>query len=269
MSMLRVDPTRTTMLRRAFTRNLAARIAHIQAATRQKVVNADAFARNPVVLNAGVWGTLPPARQVSEFKLWFGELVTSNVLGGWLDQYVRNARTRGADRAYTQVHKQPRPAAITSIAKQDFRRGVIQGREAQAQFNLLYEQVYNTLEGVTDRLRKDVAMAIAQGITAKEAPATLQTRVDAIFTKASEIWVPEFTNTAVTLSHAEGQLDAFQWLGIRQVGIIVEWQTSGAGSCPRCAARAGQQYTIDEAHGLIPLHKHCRCAWGVPLIVRA
>lgn len=263
--MLRADPTRTTMLRRAFARGMVARVRAVQAFTRTRIVTANAFAAGPLALNAGVWGALPANRQISEFKAWFTELVGLNLLSDWAAPYVQQSRTRGAERAYSQVHRLPRNPAVTAVASADFRRAVIVGRAGQAQFNLLYEQVYNTLEGVTDRLRKDVAQEVARGITAKETPEVIQARIDGVFTKAVGIWTPEFTNTAVTLGHAEGQLDAFGWMGVQRVGAIVEWYTTG-NPCPRCAALEGTTYTIEEAHGLIPLHKNCKCAWGLPLI---
>jgi len=31
--------------------------------------------------------------------------------------------------------------------------------------------------------------------------------------------------------------------------------------CSECSDLEGNVYTIKEAHGMIPLHPNCRCAW--------
>jgi SPP1 gp7 family putative phage head morphogenesis protein len=63
-------------------------------------------------------------------------------------------------------------------------------------------------------------------------------------------------------AHAEGQLDSFEDLGVRELGITAEWSTAGDERvCPRCSALEGHIYTVEEARGMIPQHPGCRCSW--------
>ena len=68
--------------------------------------------------------------------------------------------------------------------------------------------------------------------------------------------------TEVIAAHAEGQLDAYSVLGVKQVKVQAEWLTAGDDLvCPLCADLDGEVMSIDEARGLIPRHPLCRCAW--------
>jgi SPP1 gp7 family putative phage head morphogenesis protein len=55
----------------------------------------------------------------------------------------------------------------------------------------------------------------------------------------------------------EGSLNRFEEFGVKKVELL-----AAAGCCPECGARDGNEYTIEEARGILPLHPRCRCAWG-------
>jgi predicted double-glycine peptidase len=65
----------------------------------------------------------------------------------------------------------------------------------------------------------------------------------------------------VVSAQAEGQLDAFEKLGVNRVRAVVEW-TAQAGACEECSALDGAELTVAEARGLLPVHPNCRCAWA-------
>ena len=58
-------------------------------------------------------------------------------------------------------------------------------------------------------------------------------------------------------------------LGVEEVGIAVEWSTSGLGAtalgnpspCKLCEALQGIVMTIREARGLLPRHPRCLCGF--------
>lgn len=79
--------------------------------------------------------------------------------------------------------------------------------------------------------------------------------------------------TEVTRAHAKGQLVGFVALGVKEVGVLVEWRvvrnkdgTIDSKVCPSCRAMEGVVLKISEADGLIPLHKNCRCSFSKPRI---
>jgi SPP1 gp7 family putative phage head morphogenesis protein len=75
--------------------------------------------------------------------------------------------------------------------------------------------------------------------------------------------------TEIINAHAEGQLDAFEKLGIEKVGAELEWSTAGDDIvCTKCEEMNGEVFTVEEARGMIPLHPNCRCAW-IPYVSEA
>lgn len=63
-------------------------------------------------------------------------------------------------------------------------------------------------------------------------------------------------------AHAEGQLLALEEMGVEEVGVAIEWSTAGDDRvCPLCSEMEGVVLKLEEAHGKIPLHPQCRCAW--------
>lgn len=77
--------------------------------------------------------------------------------------------------------------------------------------------------------------------------------------------------TEVTRAHAKGQLVGFVALGVKEVGVLVEWRVKRDANgqiastvCPSCRAMEGVVLKISEADGLIPLHPRCMCAYSKP-----
>jgi len=65
--------------------------------------------------------------------------------------------------------------------------------------------------------------------------------------------------TEVSRSVNEGYLNALETQDtFKKVRL-----SSAADCCPQCAAMAGNEYTIEDAHGVLPVHPRCRCAWVV------
>jgi len=56
----------------------------------------------------------------------------------------------------------------------------------------------------------------------------------------------------------EGKLEGHQQLGVS----FVEYQATGDHrTCPDCEAYQGEVFSVEDAHGLLPLHCRCRCTW--------
>lgn len=54
---------------------------------------------------------------------------------------------------------------------------------------------------------------------------------------------------------SEGALIAYE-----DAGVNVKWLTV-ANPCDICEPNSGNEYRIEEAHGLLPFHPNCRCSW--------
>jgi len=71
-------------------------------------------------------------------------------------------------------------------------------------------------------------------------------------------WAMLTARTEVLRWFNEGKLEGHSQMGVQ----YVEYQaTEDHRTCPDCLAYQGEVFTIEDAHGLLPLHCRCRCTW--------
>jgi SPP1 gp7 family putative phage head morphogenesis protein len=115
---------------------------------------------------------------------------------------------------------------------------------------------------MSSQLDMILADGMANGRGPREIARDMAKRVDGITKKRALV----IARTEIIHAHAEGQLDSMETLGVSKTTAAVEFATAGDEKvCPRCAALEGKEYTIKQAHGVIPVHPNCRCAW-IPLV---
>ncbi len=133
--------------------------------------------------------------------------------------------------------------------------------ETREKVELLAGRTFDELENVTDDMANKLSRVLSDGLVQGKNPREIGLDI------ADEIDVSEnraqvIARTEIIRAHAEGQLEAFEKLGVDEVGVDVEWSTAGdLRVCPECAELEGTVYSIEDAHGLIPYHPQCRCSF--------
>ena len=135
-----------------------------------------------------------------------------------------------------------------------------------SKIELMYTRAFDELKGVTDVMGQQMSRILANGMIkgdgSRAIARELRKNVATITNKRALV----IARTEVIMVHAEGKLDAFEMLGVEEVGIMAEFSTAGDDRvCAECGGLEGQVYTIDEARGIITVHPNCRCAW-VPYV---
>jgi hypothetical protein len=92
------------------------------------------------------------------------------------------------------------------------------------------------------------------GLTNAEIADAIDAQVDKIGLNRARALVED----AVTRAYSEAMLDGLEDQGVTQVGVDVEWHTTGQ-PCKLCAPLAGARFTIEQARGLFPRHPFCKC----------
>lgn len=242
---LKLDPTRTTVLRRAAT--AATKRAHKKLAV-------------PIRERLGIFcrgGT--SAGTIRSLSAWLSALVSrvlgsqarrAEVSGSVLDGYVR-----GLESAYRQVKN----AGCKVQSRADFLASMASA--AASKVELLSLQAIQEMEAGAERVVQEVTAAATagslSGLGCDALVADAQKRV-AVASGRAEAAV----RTAVIRAHAEGQLDGYAALGVESVGLAAEFVTAGDQRvCPRCEGYEGAVFFMSEARGMIPLHPGCRCSW--------
>jgi SPP1 gp7 family putative phage head morphogenesis protein len=213
-----------------------------------------------------------PAK-IAQFKKWLKAHVDGYVHGDdektlW-KKYIDQGYKKGAGRAFDDTHAAKRIASVADKAgtavyagsREMFLKSSFGAPETAEKVQLLVGRTFDELEGITTDMSVRMGRILADGLTQGQHPMEmaedLMEQVDMTERRAETI-----ARTEIIRAHAEGQLDAFDRLGVAEVGVEVEWATAGDDKvCEECASLGGDIYTIDDAHGMIPAHPNCRCAF--------
>lgn len=226
------------------------------------------------------WTFHTAAERIEAFSLWLATVVQADILLGaratedaYWAEYIRQGYERGAGRAFDDTRVAQRAMAagtrsgIEQLAwyegtREQFLASSFGQPVAREKVQLLAARAYTDLKGVTDGMATAITRTLTDGMVEGKNPWTvardMQRQVDSIGRRRALV----IARTEMTRAHAEGQLDAMELLGVKQVGAMVEWDTAGDGRvCPLCSAIDGVVLKIEEARGLIPRHPQCRCAY--------
>jgi len=266
---LRLDPTRTTTLRRQYVTEMRKRFFNVRRAVVEAVGKLDVLglkARTPITfhqLEKDAWRFQTDAQKLTSFNEWFQERVDADILqvnvkgDPWTAKYVESAYKKGSIRAYTDVHREalaPSPDFYQG-SKEQFLRSAFNQPERISKLKLLYTRSYEELKGITSAMAQQVSRVVADGMANGLGPASIARNLSNTITGITRQRAMTMARTEVIHAHAEGQLDSFEDLGIEEVGVQAEWSTAGDEKvCPLCGALEGAVMTIEEARGLIPRH---------------
>ncbi len=289
---LRTDPSRTTTLRRRYMADMRRRFAAISRAIQELIVNNDALGlitsepltflqrmkSVPVTTMQQVprqaWRFNTDANKVKAYRKWLqqqidAKILTVNAISGkpWTATYAESAYRKGMTRAYTQIHSMELAKSVDFYegSKAQFIKDAFSQPAVLSKIELMYTRAFDELKGVTDAMSQQMSRILANGMIKGDGPRTiareLRKNVAGMEKRAMTI-----AKTEVIMVHAEGQLDAFEMLGVEEVGIMAEFSTAGDDRvCEQCGGLEGVVMTIDEARGIITVHPNCRCAW-VPYV---
>jgi SPP1 gp7 family putative phage head morphogenesis protein len=204
--------------------------------------------------------------KVASFMQWLKESEQEGILGikrgvsmasaaqaSWQNTYIDSAYQKGIRDAYSYMGMTAPGGSIVSAFNQPMHADRV---------GIIYTRAYNELTGVTDAMSQSISRVLAQGMAdgrgARELASDLADRVDAIgITRARTL-----VRTEVISAHADGTLNSYEEAGVEGVEVLSEFSTAGDDQvCPDCEDLEGDEYTIDEARGVIPVHPNCRCAW--------
>lgn len=272
----RVDPTRTTGLRKRFEREMRRRFADLAALIRQAVVDRDVFGLNLKTNQlpaTGQFQFLTSGEKVSSFMQWLKDEEDRGLLSitpgtplrqaannAWTNTYIQSSYQAGLVTAGAQLRK----AGVTvepSWLESAFWRPIHADRAG-----LIYTRVFEDLTGITNAMDTSISRVLARGLLEGRSPLTIANdivdRVEGIgLTRARTL-----ARTEVIAAHAEASLNAYEEAGLEGVTVQAEWLTAGDERvCPDCEDMAGKTFPISEAHGMIPLHPNCRCVF-IPVV---
>ncbi len=300
---LKLDPTRSTILRRDFMADMRRRFRKLAKAINELIVVENAFglgletapvpfgvrrgedarifkgpSLDEIVANVR-WQFHTQDQKLIAYREWLREQVDAGILEvsaanqttPWLEPYIRSAYVKGVSRAYLDTRR----AAIATNTDLAFVEGgkaafldqAFNSPAMQSKLRLLQTRAFSQLEGITAAMDQQMSRTLADGLSAghgaRRIAKALHENVSSISKKRAMV----IARTEIVHAHNEGQLDAFERLDVEDVGVMAEWNTAHDGRvCPLCRPLEGIILKVADARGMIPRHPNCRCAW-IPAMV--
>lgn len=274
----RVDPSRTSLLRRSFVAEMRRKFAYILRVIREALVEDDGLGLIPTkgplenAVPKQAWRFMTDDQKLGAFNAWFDQLVKDKVLNPidartgrpWTAQYVESAYRKGLLRAYLDAHPslaQSTPSFFQG-SQAEFLRTSFGGPESMGKLRLVATRTYEELKGITSAMSQQISRVLADGLAHGKNPYEMARTMAKTITGLEHKRAIVLARTEIINAHAEGQLDSFEAMGIDEVGVMAEWLTAGdMDVCDECAELEGVVLSVEEARGLIPRHPRCRCAW--------
>lgn len=278
MNLAKVDPTKTTALRRRFRTEIRKRFAALIRDVKKFIIDDDAFGLEeghpfqPLAVNAErqQFRFQTDPQKVTAFRQWLSQRVNQGVLTTdamgkpWTAEYVGSAYRQGLVKAYLDMHKEdlsPNKDYFRG-GKEQFLRDAFAAPEVTAKLQAIYTRSYDALEGITQDMGRVLGRILADGLANGEGPHSIAKGITDSISGIERSRAERIARTETIFAHAEGALDGFSKLGLDEVGLEAEWSTAGDDRvCFECNRMAGKVFKIAEAHGMIPLHPNCRCTW--------
>ncbi len=227
-----------------------------------------------VLTNAeGRWQFHSAEQKLVAFREWIKRQVQLRLIGehldehAWWNRYIMDGFRRGAARAFDDTRPQVKEWQDSPEAKQrldfyngtreEFLRSSFNWPVSKEKVKLLASRTFTDLKGVTDGMAARISHTLVDGLTKGDNPRVIAREL-AKNVNISKTRAVVIARTEVIRTHAEGQLDAFQRMGVTHVGVMAEWLTAeDERVCPKCKSLNGVVLKVEEATGLLPRHPNC------------
>ena len=183
------DPTRTTVLRNGFARDMRKRFRELTVVIRKAIIEEDCFG-----LQAGFYQMVPPGRQafvfprsadkVNAFMEWLNRQVERGILevgefqqvgvgveDAWTNKYIQDSYKRGVIRARYELKK-----AGFDVPSIDQTGGIEISMSTPFHIDrvgLLYSRTFSGLKGITAAMDTQISRVLAQGMADGDGPRVL------------------------------------------------------------------------------------------------
>ena len=292
----RFDPTRTTTLCNRMIKEFHNLFDVLVKDIIELVVTDDAFGLSPtnnvnkINVNEGlkrIFAFKTSSQKIEEFNRWLQSKINAGLLQSfkfrqlgritsksWMDKYITEAYKKGLLRSRTEMRK-----AGYNVPSMESTGGVdvlLQLDRNIQVLELLYTRAFSELQGITAQMEQQLSRILAQGFIDGSSPKVIAQKLVAaingkgigdlgLFDSLGR-FIPAqrraeiLAVTELVRAHHLATISEYRSWGMRGVTVTAEWKTAGDDKvCSRCKSLEGNEFTLDEIEGMIPLHPRCRC----------
>lgn len=261
--LLRSDPTLTLTLRNKLAGDLTGRIGEVRDTIHQALDYSTG------------WPDKTKAGKIKEMRRWLDWLVEEKVTRTqspidkfWAAKLVKDAHIKGVARSFDNINFMQGKESLYKKGYKDQYLNSVRMQYGES-VKLLIGMCQERVRSITDDFKTQALEAVRKIIIQGGSDEEIKDAISEVAESIIKSKVERDMGDVIITSHAEGQLDGFEHLGVEQVGVRAEWVTAGDDRvCTMCKYHEGNVYRIDEARGLIPLHPRCRCCWFAVRVAR-
>ena len=265
----RFDPTRTTVLRNSFAKDMKRRFTELSRTILKTVIENDAFG-----LDINVFQMTPARKKqfafprsqdkIRAFMLWLEEQVRLGILEvdqfqqlgqgierAWTNKYITDSYKRGIQRARYEVKK-----AGFEVPSIEQTGGVDMALTVPVHIDrlgLMYTRTFSDLKGITQTMDTQISRVLSQRLADGEGPRVLARKMIAVVNgaKSGELgldvsyinksgnqvnyFLPAerraeiLARTEVIRAHHQATIQEYKNWGVEGVNVQGEWKTAGDG----------------------------------------
>lgn len=284
------DPTRTTVLRASFVKDLNKRFNRITQLITEAIVKNDVFGLSrPATYQAPrkeAFNFPRATDKVAAFMDWLNSEINDNILEvsqfqqlgqatetAWTNMYIEDSYKRGVIRSRYELEKAGYPVPGMEET------GGIAASMANPfhidRVGLIFTRTYEDLKGITSTMSNQISKILGQGIADGDGPRDLARKLNTVITGQGDTlaitdsigrFIPArrraeiLARTEIIRAHHSAMIQEYKNWG--EIGLVVQAELATAGDdrvCSQCQELEGKVYTLDQATNLIPVHPQCRC----------
>lgn len=241
-----------------------------------KEIGLDGATHNTSLISNKRWSYKTQAEQIEEFEKWLKDRVDQTLMTPaeaerW-KKFITRGQEKGTARAFDDLLRRKgrgnrpiprlndeRAGAYIEGRREQFIRQTLSRPVAIEKLKRLQSQALSEVRGMSSDLITKGRRVLSDGLSRNLSPRELAGKLVKVL-KVSEGRAETIAYTELVRAHAEAQLDAMESLGVKEVGVAIEWSTS-ATPCKACEPMKGVVLKVGEARGMIPRHPRCKCAW--------
>lgn len=287
------DPTRTTVLRNAFAREMRRRINQLMDIIRTAIIDQDCFGLLPTMYaelnapNRRAFAFPRTAEKVEAFMKWLqqqedrGLLETRTYLqvseaieSAWTNKFIYDSYKRGVMRARSELRN--RGYDVPTIEQSGGIEEVMRIPFHIDTVGVLFTRAFTELKGITAAMDNQISKVLSQGLIDGDNPRLLTRKLVATINGKGigdlgirDIlgrYIPAdrraemLARTEIIRAHHRANIQEYKSWGAGRVEIIAElWTAEDNRVCDVCASLHGEKFILADIENRIPVHPLCRC----------
>ena len=199
------------------------------------------------------WLTFQEDAGVLEVLRFEGRSVVAHT--GWQNTYIKRSYVKGAEWAELKMKE----LELIPVEAGQAIGAVLSAPIHADALGIMFTLSFDQLNGITQTMNQQISRVLVEGMVAGKGPRQIATMINGRVDGIGIARARTLARSETAFAQSEASLNRYTDYRVSKVFFIF-----GGGPCPSniCPPLDGVEFTVAEAHGMVPLHPNCQCAWG-------